>query len=129
MMFYELSWILKWDYRFMDDDDHAWDFVPQLERRLFIHCQLSRINMLLSPIKPLNHHQRLKKVKSLIESSPSCSKKDLKEKVLKILELDGLDDEEIRSEDTSSQHNIDEDYGDDNENDCYGICPLIHLKK
>ncbi|TQE13281.1 hypothetical protein C1H46_001088 [Malus baccata] len=72
---------------------------------------------------------KTERLKSLIESSPSCLKKDLKEKVLKILELDDLDDEEIRSEDVPSQHNMDEDYGSDNEDDCYGICPPIRSKK
>ncbi|TQD98809.1 hypothetical protein C1H46_015452 [Malus baccata] len=72
---------------------------------------------------------KTEKLKSLIESSPSCSKKDLKEKVLKIIELDGLDDYEMEFEAASSQHNIDEDYGDDKEDDCYGIYPPICPKK
>ncbi|TQD76821.1 hypothetical protein C1H46_037654 [Malus baccata] len=72
---------------------------------------------------------KIVKLKSLIESSPSCSKKDLKDKVLKILELDGLDDEEMRSEAASSQHNMDEYYRDDNEDVCYEICPPIRPKK
>ncbi|CAN6706460.1 unnamed protein product [Malus baccata var. baccata] len=54
----------------------------------------------------------IEKLKSLIESSPSYG-------------------EEIRSEDTSSQHNMDEDYGDgdDSEDDCYGVFPPIRQKK
>ncbi|KAM1643795.1 hypothetical protein ACFX2K_013581 [Malus domestica] len=65
---------------------------------------------------------KTEKLKSLIESNPSCSKKDLKDKVLKILELDGLGDKEMESEAVSSQHNMDEDYDNDNKDDCYGIC-------
>ncbi|KAM1116061.1 hypothetical protein TB2_006521 [Malus domestica] len=72
---------------------------------------------------------KTERLKSLIKYSPSCLKKDLKEKVLKILELDDLDDEEIRSEDVPSQHNMDEDYGNDKEDDCHGICPPIRPKK
>lgn len=59
----------------------------------------------------------------------SVQKKNLKEKVLKILELDGLDDEDIESEVASSQHRMDEDFGDDNKDDFYGICPPIRPKK
>lgn len=36
MIIYELTWILKWDYGFVEDDDGAWEFVPQLERNIFI---------------------------------------------------------------------------------------------
>ncbi|KAM1985578.1 hypothetical protein ACFX16_013735 [Malus domestica] len=72
---------------------------------------------------------KTEKLKSLIESNPSCSKKDLKDKVLKILKLDGLGDKEMESEAVSSQHNMDEDYDNDNKDDCYGICPPTCSKK
>ncbi|KAB2606590.1 S ribonuclease [Pyrus ussuriensis x Pyrus communis] len=102
MIFNELPWILKWDYGFPD---------------------------VFKARKMLPDRQCTERLKSLIESSPSCSTKDLKQKVLKILELDDLDDEEMRSKDMSSQHNIDEDYVNDNKDDCYGIYPHIRPKK
>lgn len=35
MMMYELPWILKWTYNFVEDDGDSWGYIPQLERRIF----------------------------------------------------------------------------------------------
>ncbi|TQD89205.1 hypothetical protein C1H46_025250 [Malus baccata] len=146
---YELPWILKLDYGFVEYDDGAWDFLSQLERKLFIlwwdkfhldHLKpdvfkakrtLPDRQCAIEPSRSTpksSSSTKIEKLSSLIESSPSCSKKDLKDKVLKILELDGLDVKETKSEVVSSHHNMDKDYGDDNEDNCYGICPSIRNK-
>ncbi|CAN6687736.1 unnamed protein product [Malus baccata var. baccata] len=72
---------------------------------------------------------KIEKLKTLIESIPFYSKKDLKDKVLKLLELDELDDKEMESEAAPSQHNMEEDYDYDKEDDCYKICSPIRPKK
>lgn len=72
---------------------------------------------------------KTEKLKSLIESNLLVLRKLWKWKVLKILELDCLDDEEMEFEGSSSKHHMDEEFDDDDEDDSYGICPYIHPKK
>ena len=64
----------------------AWKILPDRQSVVELPCSIP------------NSSKKTEKPKSLIESSLSCSKKDLEEKVLKILELNGLDDENIESE-------------------------------
>lgn len=37
MMMYELPWILKWTYNFVENDGDSWGYIPQLETRIFNH--------------------------------------------------------------------------------------------
>ncbi|KAB2612952.1 LRR receptor-like serine/threonine-protein kinase RLK [Pyrus ussuriensis x Pyrus communis] len=105
MIIYELPWILKWDYGFVEDD----------------YAEL--------PCSTTESSSKSEKHKSLIESSPSCSKKYLEGKVLKILELNGVDAEDMESEAASSHHHMDEDFEGDNEGGSFGIYHLIRPKK
>ncbi|KAM1807160.1 hypothetical protein ACFX11_030212 [Malus domestica] len=81
----------------------TWTILSQMFSRPEEFCLIGSV-LLNLPVQPLSSSSSSKteRLKSLIEYNPSCSKKDLKEKVLKILELDDLDDEEMRSEDMSS---------------------------
>ncbi|KAB2612953.1 S ribonuclease [Pyrus ussuriensis x Pyrus communis] len=105
MIIYELPWILKWNYGFADDG--ARDFPTFLKaRRILPHRQV----VAELPCSTPESSSKTEKLKSLIKSNTSY-------------------DKEIMSKATSFQHNMDEDFGDDNEDDCYGICPPICPKK
>lgn len=102
MIIYELMWILKCDYGFVEDDDGDWEFVPQLERNVFIcwwdkshldHLKptSSKARRILPhrhvvaklPYSTIESSSKFENLKSLIQSNPSYSKKDLKDKALK----------------------------------------------
>lgn len=51
---YEIPWILRWNYSIPQDNDPDWDYIPYLERQLYIkwwercnaaHLQPSTFNM------------------------------------------------------------------------------------
>ncbi|KAM1495494.1 hypothetical protein ACFXTO_030209 [Malus domestica] len=84
----------------------TWTILSQMFSRPEEFCLIGSVLLNLA-VQPLSSSSssassKTERLKSLIEYNPSCSKKDLKEKVLKILELDDLDDEEMRSEHMSS---------------------------
>lgn len=136
---YEIPWILRWNYSIPQDNDPDWDYIPYLERQLYIkwwdrynaaHLQPSTFNMqfvaaqlMVSASTTSMPMEFSTHILALKHRHGDLSKEEFKKQILEALDNEDLgsqpsssktfEEEEIKSENTEDLNA--------NGDDCFGM--------